>query len=372
MKKINKYKDYLYMGLQIFIGLDIINRVKNNPKYLLISLGLFLIVVVNDYFRGRSFYKNEKKYFSSMALTMMLSKILIIIIGGYTDIYFFIILYELIIYTEGKLSVIFICSEIIIYLGIILSKISSVENIFSSTYWMNNIIDIIMPLMGVLFYFITLIGYKTLGKEKREVERLNKEIEVLTIAKERNRVSQEIHDNLGHSLIALNMNLDVAEKILEKDIVKAKELINKSQGLTKESMDSLRKAVYALKDIKPMKLRDHIEDLTKNIEGVKVELKIDERTEELLPEYKDVILASIKESLTNSIKHGRADRIIIDLVIDEGLLKVIIIDNGLGCSKLVKGNGLIGIESRVCAYGGEVLFNNNIEGFKVTLILPFK
>ena len=370
MKRINQYKDYLYMGLQIFIGLDIINRTKNNTKYLLISLGLFLIIVVNDYSRGRYFYKNLKKYFSSMALTMVLSKILIIYIGGYTDIYFFMILYELFIYTEGRMSAIFIFSEIIIYMGIILPEIIFKEDIFSSKFWMNNIVDIIMSLMGVLFYIVSLLGYKTIRKEKREVEKLNKEIEKLTIEKERNRVAQELHDNLGHSLIALNMNLDVAEKILEKDVVKAKELIKKSQALTKESMDSLRKAVYALKGEKTVKIRDHIQELTQNIEGVEVEINIDDKFEKLLPEYKDVIYTSIKESLTNSIKHGRADKVIIELLVDEDFLNVIIMDNGLGCAKLVKGNGLMGIENRISAFDGEVSFNNDIEGFKVTLILP--
>ncbi|MDU5081723.1 sensor histidine kinase [uncultured Tissierella sp.] len=386
MKNIYKYNNYLYRVLQTSIGLDIIYRCKDNITALLISFGLFLVIVINDHLRRKYFYRSVKKYYSSIFISMAISLMLALKISGYIEIYLYMILYELILYTEGKISRLFISLEIIFILTLILLSTISGEDIGSIEFWKENILDVIMVLMSLFFYSVSLFGYKVLRKEKREVERLNKELELsynklkeqserieeLTIAKERNRVAGEIHDNLGHSLIALNMNLDVAEKIIEKDIIRAKELIDKSQILTKESMESLRKAVYALKDERNRTLLDSIEKIVDNIENageVSVILNIDEKVEELLPEYKDIIYTSIKEALTNSIKHGRADKINIDIKLDEDEVRVGISDNGLGCVNLIKGNGLMGIENKVKAFGGKIIYNREEkQGFNLGLI----
>lgn len=386
MKNIYKYNNYLYRALQIFIGIDIVHRCKDGIFDILVFFGLFLVIVINDHLRGKYFYKSVKRYYSSVSLSMVIGLILALKIGGYIDIYFYMILYELILYTEGKISRLFISLEIIFFLTLILFRTISGEEIGTIEFWQENILGIIMISMGLFFYSVSLFGYKILRKEKREAERLNKELELsysklkeqsekieeLTITKERNRVAGEIHDNLGHSLIALNMNLDVAEKIIDKDILKAKELINKSQMLTKEGMESLRKAVYALKEEKTTALRNSIEKIVDNIEStgkVKVILNIEERVEELLPEYKDFIYTSIKEALTNSIKHGKADKINIDIELDKDKVRVGIKDNGLGCMSLIKGNGLMGIENRVKGFGGEINYNSEEkQGFNLYLI----
>lgn len=387
MKNIYKYNNYLYRVLQTSIGLDIIYRCKDNITALLISFGLFLVIVINDHLRRKYFYRSVKKYYSSIFISMAISLMLALKISGYIEIYLYMILYELILYTEGKISRLFISLEIIFILTLILLSTISGEDIGSIEFWKENILDVIMVLVSLFFYLASLFGYKFLRKEKREVDRLNKELELsynklkeqsekiekLTIAKERNRVAGEIHDNLGHSLIALNMNLDVAEKIIDKDIVRAKELINKSQILTKESMESLRKAVYALKDERNRTLLDSIEKIVDNIEStgkVSAVLNIDERVEELLPEYKDVIYTSIKEALTNSIKHGKADKINIEIKLGKEEARVGIRDNGLGCVSLIKGNGLMGIENRIEAFGGKIIYNSEEkQGFKLDLIL---
>ncbi len=385
MNKIYKYSDYLYRALQIFIGIDIIYRCKDSITDLLVFFGLFLVIVINDHLRRKYFYKSIKGYYSSILLSMIISLVLEINVDGYIDIYFSMILYELILCTEGKISRFFIGLQIISFMSLIMYRIGSIEDIRTIEFWQDSILDIVMIFMAIFFYVLSLFGYKTLRREKIKVERLNKElalsysklkeqsekIEELTIAKERNRVAREIHDNLGHSLVALNMNLDVAEKIIDKDKIKAKELIIKSQMLTKESMESLRKAVYALKEGSLRTLLDSIKIMVDNIEStgkIKVILNIDERVEELPPKYKDIIYFSIKEALTNSIKHGEADEVDIDFKFEELILSIR--DNGLGCSSLVKGNGLLGIEERVCKFGGSV--NYSIEGdkgFEIQLIL---
>lgn len=112
--------------------------------------------------------------------------------------------------------------------------------------------------------------------------------------------------------------------------------------------------------------------MAENIEStgkVKVILNINDKSESLSPEYKEILYFTIKEALTNSIKHGKADEIRIDLSLEENV-KLIIKDNGIGCKNLVKGNGILGLESRIKDYNGKMSFITN-DGFMIELSLPY-
>lgn len=386
MSKLWKINHYLYIASRILIGVDIVRRLYLDVYELLFYFSLFVFIVVNDYLRMYHFYKVSKKYYLSMFATMIVSSIVICNIRGYSDIFMFIIIYELILFTEGKLSKLFIILEMIFILSMTIFMNISMEDIVSISFWKENIIDLLMSSVGFLFYAFMLYAYRDLRKEKRKVDRLHKELELsykklqeqseeieqLSISKERNRLAGEIHDNLGHSLVALNMNLDVAAKIVDKDIDKAKDLINKAQLITKESIEDLRKAVYALKEERPITLKDSIDRLIDNIQStgkIKVILDYDEQVEELPPGYKDIINTSIKESMTNSIKHGNADLINIDIKYDESKLIIGIRDNGTGCNQLVKGNGLLGIEDKVAKFDGRANYDyGNKDGFEIKLM----
>lgn len=386
MEKLNKYYQYLYYALRIFIGLDIIFRTKSNILHLVLFTGLFGILVFNDRLRWRIFYNNIKLFYASVFVSMIIGLILSIMVKGYIDIYFYVLLYELILFTEGRISNFFIGLVISLFVFMLLYRVLDGDYYNLAFILKENLLDLIMIFIGMFFYCVALFTFRALRKEKRKVEKLNEEleksysllkaqaerIEELTITKERNRVARELHDNLGHGLIALNMNLDVAEKTIDRDMEKAKELILKSQKLVKESMDNLRKAVYALKEEKHERFTKSIEEMAENIEStgkVKVILNINDKSESLSPEYKEILYFTIKEALTNSIKHGKADEIRIDLSLEENV-KLIIKDNGIGCKNLVKGNGILGLESRIKDYNGKMSFITN-DGFMIELSLPY-
>lgn len=386
MEKLNKYYQYLYYALRIFIGLDIIFRTKSNILHLVLFTGLFGILVFNDRLRWRIFYNNIKLFYASVFVSMIIGLILSIMVKGYIDIYFYVLLYELILFTEGRISNFFIGLVISLFVFMLLYRVLDGDYYNLAFILKENLLDLIMIFIGMFFYCVALFTFRALRKEKRKVEKLNEEleksysllkaqaerIEELTITKERNRVAREIHDNLGHSLVALNMTLDVAEKTIDRDMEKAKELILKSQKLVKESMDNLRKAVYALKEEKHERFTKSIEEMAENIEStgkVKVILNINDKSESLSPEYKEILYFTIKEALTNSIKHGKADEIRIDLSLEENV-KLIIKDNGIGCKNLVKGNGILGLESRIKDYNGKMSFITN-DGFMIELSLPY-
>src|SRR5690554_4544690 len=156
MNRINKYINYLHRALQIFIGLDIIYRCINSIAHLLIYLGLYLIIIINDDLRVRYFYKSLKKYYLSIFLTMLISFVLELNVDGYIDIYFYMILYELILYTEGKISLFFVLLQILAFFSLLAYRIGVEEDLSSIQFWQENILDLAMMFMFIFFYSLSL------------------------------------------------------------------------------------------------------------------------------------------------------------------------------------------------------------------------
>jgi len=228
----------------------------------------------------------------------------------------------------------------------------------------------------LLIYFISVstFSYVALVVERNKVLKLNEEIEELTITKERNRIAQEIHDDLGHKLVALSMNLDVMSNLIDKDVNKTKELLKKCQILTKDSMNSLRKAVYTLKERDLSQgLENAIVSLIDNIDNasnISIEYHVDDKVESMSFEKKTILYAIIREGLTNSIKHSKCSQINIDLQVKDKIC-LRIKDNGIGCSNFIKGNGLKGIEERINNINGSIEYiTEEGKGFEILAILP--
>lgn len=120
-------------------------------------------------------------------------------------------------------------------------------------------------------------------------------------------------------------------------------------------------------------LKNSIERLIQNITStgnINVIFNFDRETEEFSPDYKNIIYSIIREGLTNGIKHGRADEVYINIVIKEKKINIVLKDNGLGCSEIIKGNGFKGIEGRVSKIGGIVEYKTEEgKGFEIEVIL---
>ena len=387
MSRVWKYNNYLYIASRILIGMDIIRRFSSSTIELFLYLFLFLLVIVNDQLRSYHFYKDSNRYYKSILVSMILSGVLIYNIRGYSDILMYIIIYELVLFTEGKLSKLFIIIETIFILSITIFLNINMIDLLDIDFWKESIIDILMSSVGLLFFIFMLYAYRNLRIEKRKVDSLHKELELsyeklkeqskeieeLSIAKERNRLAGEIHDNLGHNLVALNMNLDVASKILNKDVNKAIALMDKAQLITKKSIDDLRKAVYALKEEEPFSLGDSINRLVDTFpkdDHLQFIIETDENLDSLPKKHGEILFISIKESITNSIKHGNPKLININIEFKDSRLVASIKDDGKGCMDLVKGTGFLGIEERLGRIGGTVTYNyGNNKGFEVILAL---
>jgi signal transduction histidine kinase len=78
-----------------------------------------------------------------------------------------------------------------------------------------------------------------------------------------------------------------------------------------------------------------------------------------------------QEAITNSIRHGKATRVVIVLRFNPDCLCLSIVDNGKGCGSIIKGLGLTGMEERVKRLNGTISYGpNGDEGFNISAEIP--
>jgi signal transduction histidine kinase len=235
--------------------------------------------------------------------------------------------------------------------------------------------------MVVLIYL-----FRSNSREKERGNLLNAELieanaklKEITIVKERTRIAQELHDSIGHALIALKMHLEFAENMIDTDPKKSKEVLGKALGISQTSITDLRKAVDVLKDDQAwknkMKLRNSLDDLIESLQmvgGLKFELFFDDTAEYTSKDIQKGIYETVREAITNGIKHGKASGFHIDIFVHDNKLLLKIEDDGEGCADIKKSHGLRGMEDRIHSLNGKIQFmSTKGNGFAVEAEIPF-
>ena len=203
------------------------------------------------------------------------------------------------------------------------------------------------------------ILYKELLETHKKLKEYTDELNRLSVIEERNKIARDIHDNLGHNMTALIMQLQMVDHYTKIDIVKTKELLNNSLKTARDSLSSIREVVETLRgkesSLSPEKaIKILVEEFSQKT-GIKIELKIDG---EVTNNHgaNSAIYHILQEGLTNAVRHGKADRILVELKYTNEYIKFYIKDNGQGAYAFIEGYGIKGIKERVSDYDGNVEF----------------
>lgn len=222
------------------------------------------------------------------------------------------------------------------------------------------------------------ILYDKLREKDEELKKANKELETyantveeIAVLRERNRISREIHDNVGHALSTIIIQLGAIEKIAANNGGEASKMAENLAEFAKESMEQVRADVRAMK---PREFEEYegivaISEMIKNFEkltGIQVNFRVSDKIWKLNSDQTMVIYRIVQEFLSNSLRHGKATKVKVFLNFLDTQLRVHLKDNGVGSSKVTAGVGLKSIKERVAVWGGEVeYFTEEGQGFEL-------
>ncbi len=204
------------------------------------------------------------------------------------------------------------------------------------------------------------------------------QVEELATMRERNRVAREIHDNLGHYLTVVNVQIEAAKTVMESQPDKAQDALQKAQNLTQEGLAAVRRSVSALREspLENQTLADALRGLAQELNeaGLVTEITIEGTPLNRDPKVELTLYRAVQEGMTNVRKHARASRVNIWLSYTAEQTTLRVQDNGIGADLSDEHNsrfGLIGIQERVQLLNGRMEIQTAPQkGFQFSITLP--
>tara|TARA_B100000809_G_scaffold7430_1_gene7347 strand:+ start:500 stop:1885 length:1386 start_codon:yes stop_codon:yes gene_type:complete len=228
-----------------------------------------------------------------------------------------------------------------------------------------------------------LISYQLILKDITKRSKLNQlllEKTIETQEQERARISRDLHDGIGQSLIAIKLNLESLKIKYNQDENIMPELETIPEIL-QDTIHDLRRICF---NTLPQVLQDY--GLVKAIKQLKINIYTDNfiinfNDKNKFPRLKSSLEISIfriiQEFINNSVKHGEASEVTINLENSLNHVLLNLKDNGIGFNikkiDFLKGNGLKNIQNRIDSFNGKIEMNSVINhGTKFNITLPLK
>jgi signal transduction histidine kinase len=202
-------------------------------------------------------------------------------------------------------------------------------------------------------------------------------IEDQATLQERNRIAREIHDGLGHTLVAQTIQINNTLLFWESNNDKALTFLKQAKELGAEALLEIRRSLSVLRSnpLQGQSLKSAIEKLLTDFQqttGIEPDCKID--VPHTLPtEVNTAIYRIVQESLTNICKHAQATSVSVGLLAHTGMIHLSIEDNGKGFNPTqnTTGFGLQGMRERAVALGAQLHLHSQLgTGCCISVSLP--
>ena len=207
--------------------------------------------------------------------------------------------------------------------------------------------------------------YRTLMEQRENIRHMAERV-VAAQEEERQRISRELHDDLGQ---ALTTHL-LALRNLQQDLPLSTEILfERLQTLYDQSYEIFVKIRNIARDLRPPVLdalglkaamQTYCTEFTR-----RTHLPVVFESEENLPKLPDAhmitLYRTLQEALTNVIKHAQASQVWVDVAVEEDQVTLTIQDNGVGFSEekpQSNGIGLAGLRERITIAGGTFTINS--------------
>ncbi len=243
-------------------------------------------------------------------------------------------------------------------------------NLIISRAIIENTGDYLTVSIFVLLFCFVIVAEQ---KSRQKAEALTQQIETLAASLERSRIAREIHDSLGHSLTTLDIQLELAQRLYDKDPNKAVNSLNIAKDLSSECLTKIRNSVQSIRQIN-FNLNQALATLIEQVgRNQSFKINLDSKLPQLPSQTSHQLYCIVQEAVTNIQKHAFAKAVNIKAYQDTQGIILEIIDDGKGfeVSAHHTGFGLRGMQERVQILGGELHIKSTLdEGTRIRVWIP--
>lgn len=377
---------YTILDNIIIITLTLIGLfTSKSPELFIVAAGLLMVFATYESF-------NEDKSRAFFALELILMTFFAVLSGGFVGFIVFFLL-------KG------IREYIRIILGVCLFAVTSLL-IYKNMSFAMCIVKTLLLITAFLFLMLMYALMEHMEKrKKRENEkltasnvselhekRLNEQLVMQNFLAEKNarlmereNISRNIHNSVGHSITAAIMTLDAADVLYEVRPEEARKRMNDANHRIRGSLESIRRAVRVLDEDSAEILSGDLKCEMENIINefvMDTNIRVDQNFDQLMDDIKIphdhgvFLTGALQEMLTNGVKHGNASEFVVIILGDIAHIRLEVSDNGQSDfdssnskSRIENGFGIKKIISYAEKCGGKIAFVND-NGFKGIIELP--
>ncbi len=231
----------------------------------------------------------------------------------------------------------------------------------SAPFYQENwfLVIVISILTGFIFW---IFNRRKLAKQKQKF------LQLLELEKQRNKITADLHDEIGSTLSSLQINSTVANKMLQNDTEKAQLILTKIEGQAKGLADKIGDIIWSMKPGKDefMTLSTRIKNFCNDVLGateINYKIEIDPKIDTLISDFetrKNVVLIT-KEAINNALKYSKATQILVSMKLLNNTVTLLVTNNGKGFDpKIVKGNGIGNMQKRASDLNGTLEIVSNV------------
>lgn len=213
----------------------------------------------------------------------------------------------------------------------------------------------------------------TIREQNAVLEQYLSQIERITLAEERSRLSKELHDTVGHAYTSLIMGLETLRPQVATDT--GTKNLDSLLNLARRNMEEVRGYVHQIES--PHEALPLLQSLRKIAEEFQEHAKVPVTFHAYGEEYpvmkqaKTALYRCLQESLTNAVRHGHSTDIKVSVQFEPQQTRLEIQDNGRGMEHVKEGFGLSAMKERAMHLQGHVaVYSERGEGTLVTCTLP--
>ena len=218
---------------------------------------------------------------------------------------------------------------------------------------------------GVIAGALAIYGFKTVLRRNADLLTAHDENTRLAVDNERNRFARDLHDILGHSLTVITVKAELAQRLIDVDPARAKAEINDLERLSRDALADIRRAVEGYRDLT---LPGELARARAALSAAEITPSLPQSAEEVPTELRELFAWTVREGVTNVIRHSGARRCEIRL----SPTSVEIRDDGPGCPEVEarEGSGLLGLRERAASVDAVVTTRTLSPGFCLEVSRP--
>jgi two-component system sensor histidine kinase DesK len=219
---------------------------------------------------------------------------------------------------------------------------------------------------------LDLAGLARLASALREVHMARGELARLAVIEERMRMARDLHDLLGHTLATITLKSELAQRLVSQDPARAAQEMREVEQAARQTLREVRAVVAG---VQQPTLQAELEGARQLFAAARIAYTL-EQTIEALPGPVDAVFAwTIREGVTNVIRHSRARWCHIQIrATAAGVAAEMTNDRATAQAQNSAsgsvGTGLAGLTDRVAAQGGRLVASPMDDGFRLLVELP--